>query len=231
MTKNEYYASVRSPIITQQTTHEAIVLIARLERDGLSILLTEIVSNGRNCVINMECKMTNKQELLDNFIDATLKMGEAHQKDIALMNDIIIADVRYMVENNITERGNHTPGSINERAIKIDHMNECKRLESIFHEAKFALFPPPVIETIAAFKLVLATGRVSSGTQAKNLIKGGGVVIDKKDVTNEMQLFPLYGIYYVCIGKKHDYLVADGIGYAAGCDEFLDLLKKWKEKL
>ncbi len=85
--------------------------------------------------------MTNRQELLDKFIDATLKMGEAHQKDIALMNDIIIADVRYMVKNNITERGIGTPDSTALRQIKIKHASECKKIEEIFYAAKDALFP------------------------------------------------------------------------------------------
>ena len=81
-----------------------------------------------------------REKQLQEFINATLAMGEAHKEDIELMNDIIIADVKYRIENNLIDGANHTPGSSTKRKSKEEHRKKCLTLESAFHHAKCALF-------------------------------------------------------------------------------------------
>lgn len=84
--------------------------------------------------------MTDKQQQLQTFIDATLSMAEAHKQAINLVNATIIANMKYIVDNNQEYNiANNTLGAEEEHAAWVRNNSECKRLEKIAVDARNVL--------------------------------------------------------------------------------------------
>mgnify|MGYP001589395125 CR=1 FL=1 len=84
--------------------------------------------------------MTNKEQQLQAFIDATLAMAEAHKEAIDLVNAVIIANMKYLVTNNIEYNFvNNALGADEEYKAWSANHSECKRLEKIAMDVRDVL--------------------------------------------------------------------------------------------
>ena len=82
-----------------------------------------------------------KDQLLKEFIDDILKMAESHKRDIDNANAIVIANVKYLVENDLPySAGEQTKGAEEECKVWSTNRSLSDKLDKSAQNAFDKLF-------------------------------------------------------------------------------------------